>query len=98
MKITNVYTIESLLSRYVDLFYAAKKLPTERALSYQTFKKFVRNTVEEAIEIIDKSRKEVGMPESLGFDPVPEEETEEQTAEKAQQAANLKAELAKKNK
>jgi len=68
MKISNMYTRESLLSRYVDLFYAAKKLPTERALSYQTFKKFVKNTVEEAIEIIDKSRKEVGMPESLGFD------------------------------
>ena len=98
MKITNVYTRESLLSRYVDLFYAAKKLPTEFALSYQTFKKFVRNTVEEENEKIDKSRKEIGMPESLGFDPIPGEETEEQTAEKAQQATNLKVELAKKYK
>ena len=77
MKISNLYTRESLLSRYVDLFYMAKKLPTERALSYQTFKKFVKSTVEDAIEIIYKSRKEVGMPESLGFDPIPEEETEE---------------------
>lgn len=84
MKISNVYTRESLLRRYVDLFYTAKKLPTERALSYLTFRKFVKNVVEETIEVIDKSRKEVGLPESFGFDPIPEEETEEQTAEKAQ--------------
>ena len=77
MKISNLYTRESLLKRYVDLFYAAKKLPTERALSYQTFKKFIKSTVEEVNEIIDKSRKEVGMQESLGFDAIPEEETEE---------------------
>ena len=55
-------------------------MPIEKALSYDIFKALVLNFAEDTIDVDEKVRKELGMVENLGFQPVPEEQTEEEAA------------------
>lgn len=60
-------------TKYVNLFYQAKKLPVGKAKSYDIFKNMIKKSVDEVIEADEKIRQELGMTENLGFEPVPEE-------------------------
>ena len=63
------------------MYYAAKKAPIDKALSYDIFKAMIQNFVEDTIDVDERMRKEIpGMSENLGFQPVPEEQTEEEAA------------------
>jgi hypothetical protein len=72
-RIANPYTKQSLQDKYIDLYYRAKKTPIESSISYDIFKAMVQNFTEDIVEIDERIRKETGMIENLGFEPVPEE-------------------------
>lgn len=60
-RVDNPLTKDSLLNKYVSLYYACKKSPIEDKLSYNIFKAMVQNYCEDIVDIDDKSRKEHGM-------------------------------------
>jgi hypothetical protein len=73
-------------------------MPIEKALSYDIFKALVLNFAEDTIDVDEKVRKELGMVENLGFQPVPEEQTEEEAAALLEELNLKKADAAKKTK
>lgn len=91
-------TQESLQRKYVDIFYKAKKVPVTKAKSYKIFRALVQNFSEDVIEVDERARKELGVVENMGFEVVPEEQTEEEAAAIAEELKNRKAEAAKRNK
>ena len=91
-------TQESLQKKYVDIFYIAKKVPVAKAKSYDIFRAMVMNFAEDIIDIDDRSRKELAIVENMGFEVVPEEQTEEEAAAILEDLKNKKAEAAKRNK
>ena len=97
-RVQNPYTQESLQQRYVHLFYQAKKLPVDRAQSFDIFKAMIKNFAEDVVEFDEKARQEIGMIENLGFEAVPEDQTEEQAAEYLEELKLKKAEALKKSK
>ena len=97
-RIQNPYTKESLQKKYVDIFYQAKKVPVDRAQSYKIFRSMVLNLSEDVIDVDEKVRRDIGAVENLGFEPVPEEQTEEEAAAILEELKNKKAEAAKKAK
>lgn len=97
-RILNPYTKESLQKKYVNLFYKAKKVPVSRAQSFDIFKNVVLKTVDEVIDTDEKVRKDLGAMENLGFEEVPEEQTEEEAAAALAELQNRKAEALKKTK
>lgn len=97
-RIQNPYTLESLQKRYIDLFYHAKKLPVDRAQSFDIFKAMVTKFAVDVVEADEKARQEIGMVENFGFEIVPEDQTEEQAAELLEEIKNKKAEALKKSK
>ena len=58
----------------------------------------VLNFAEDVIDFDEKARKDIGMVENMGFEIVPEEQTEEEAAALLEELKNKKAEAAKKNK
>ena len=91
-------TQESLQKKYVDIFYKAKKVPVTKAKSYDIFRAMVLNFTEDIIDIDERARKELGIVENMGFEVVPEEQTEEEAAAISEDLKNKKAEAAKRNK
>ena len=67
-----------MTNKYVSLYYSCKKSPVTDQLSYNIFKALVQNFSEDIVDVDDKSRKENGMIENLGFEAVPEEQTYEE--------------------
>jgi len=57
----------------VDTLYKAKKVPVEKAQSYDIFRAMVLNFAEDVIDFDEKARKDIGMVENMGFEIVPEE-------------------------
>jgi hypothetical protein len=53
-------TFQALNNKYVELYYATKKTPVDRASSYDIFKALVQNFAEETVEIEEKTRTELG--------------------------------------
>ena len=51
----------------MNLYYGGKKVPIEKALSYDIFKALVFNFAEDTIDVDEKVRKELVMVENLGF-------------------------------
>lgn len=97
-RIQNPYTQESLQKRYVELFYQAKKLPVDRAQSFDIFRAMIKNFAEDVIDFDEKARQEIGMIENFGFEAVPEDQTEEQAAEYLEELKLKKAEALKRTK
>jgi ASC-1-like (ASCH) protein len=97
-RIRNPMTQESLQRKYVDIFYSAKKVPVTKAKSYDMFKAMVQNFSEDIIEVDERARKELAIVENMGFEVVPEEQTEEEANVIAEDLRNKKAEAAKRNK
>ena len=62
-RISSPYTKEILQNKYVDLFYRSKKTPISKAMSYDVFKAFVKNMCEDVVEIDEKFRKEMNIPD-----------------------------------
>lgn len=58
--------------------YEAKKLPVDRAQSFSIFRAMIANYSEEVVEIDEKVRADLGIIEHVGFEPIPDEETEEE--------------------
>ena len=56
-----------------DILYKAKKVPTERALSYNIFKSSLLDMTASTVDTDVKSREELKMPENFGFE-VPSED------------------------
>lgn len=56
------------------------------------------STVLSVVDHDEKVRQEIGMVENMGFEPVPEEQTEEQAAEILEELKLKKAEALKKSK
>lgn len=84
--------------KYVDIFYSAKRVPVTKAKSYDIFRAMVLNFSEDVIDVDERARKELGLVENMGFEIVPEEQTEEEAAAIAEELKNRKAEAAKRNK
>lgn len=97
-RIVNPYTKLNLQNNYIKLHYRAKKRPIEKCLSYDIFKAMVQNLAEDTVDIDERVRKEIGTVENLGFEPVPEEQTEEEAAAIAEDLKQRKAESLKKSK
>ena len=97
-RISNPYTKESLQKKYVEIYYRAKKVPVDRAQSFEIFRTMILNLSEDVIDSDEKIRREIGAVENLGFEPVPEEQTEEEAAAILEELRNKKAEAAKKSK
>ena len=97
-RIKNPYTAESLQKKYVDVLYRAKKVPVEKAQSYDIFRAMVLNFSEDVVDVDERARKELLMVENFGFEIVPEEQTEEEAAALVTDLNNKKAEAAKRNK
>ena len=57
----------------MDTLYKAKKVPVEKAQSYDIFRAMVLNFAEDVIDFDEKARKDIGMVENMGFEIVPEE-------------------------
>ena len=57
----------------MDTLYKAKKVPVEKAQSYDIFRAMVLNFGEDVIDFDEKARKDIGMVENMGFEIVPEE-------------------------
>ena len=57
----------------MDTLYKAKKVPVEKAQSYDIFRAMVRNFGEDVIDFDEKARRDIGMLENMGFEIVPEE-------------------------
>jgi hypothetical protein len=53
--------------------YESKKIPVEKAKSYDIFRAMVLNFSEDTIDIDERVRKELAMTENVGFEIVPEE-------------------------
>ena len=96
--VVNPYVQQNLQKRYIDLFYQAKKLPVDRAQSFDIFRSMIVSTVLSVVDHDEKVRQEIGMVENMGFEPVPEEQTEEQAAEILEELKLKKAEALKKSK
>jgi hypothetical protein len=77
-KVHNSYSKESLRSRYVRLLYNAKKVPTDRAISYNVFKQMLKDLCDTTVECEVKAREELLMPENFGFEVPHEGQTEEE--------------------
>jgi len=58
----------------------------------------VLNFSEDIIDVDERARKELAMVENMGFEVVPEEQTEEEAAAISEDLKNKKAEAAKRNK
>ena len=58
----------------------------------------VLNFCEDTVDVDDKVRKDLGVLENLGFEEIPEEQTEEDAAAALEELKNKKAEAAKKSK
>ena len=69
-----------------------------KAKSYDIFRAMVLNFSEDVIDVDERARKELGLVENMGFEVVPEEQTEEEAAAIAEELKNRKAEAAKRNK
>jgi len=72
-RIRNPMTQESLQRKYVDIFYAAKRVPVTKAKSYDIFRAMVLNFSEDVIDVDERARKELGIVENMGFEAVAEE-------------------------
>lgn len=77
-RVANPLTRQDLQEKYVELHYKAKKTPVAKALSYDIFRAFVQNFSEDIVEVDERVRKELAMPENPGFEAVPEERTQEE--------------------
>jgi hypothetical protein len=97
-RIQNPYTQQSLQKRYIELFYEAKKLPVDRAQSFDIFRAMILTSVVDVVDHDEKARQEIGMVENFGFEPVPEDQTEEQAAEALEELKLKKAEALKRSK
>ena len=91
-------TQESLQRSYVDYFYKAKKVPVTKAKSYDIFRAMMMNFSEDVVDIDERARKELGMVENMGFEIVPEEQTEDEANAILEDLKNRKAEAAKRTK
>jgi len=72
-EVQNPYSRQSLKDRYIKLLYAAKKVPTNRALSYNIIKESLSELVTSTVEADQKGRDELLMMEAHPFE-VPHEE------------------------
>lgn len=95
--ISNPYSRQNLKERYVTLLAYAKRVPTSRAKSYETFKGIVGTIAEKFVQYELKGREELGLTEQ-GFEVPDEEWTEEDFARIEKEKADKKAEFLKKNK
>lgn len=55
------------------MLYRAKKVPVEKAQSYDIFRAMVLNFSEDVVDVDERARKELLMVENFGFEMVPEE-------------------------
>jgi hypothetical protein len=95
-RVQNPYTQESLQRKYVENFYKSKKVPTSRAQSYDIFRALVLNYSEDVIDVDEKVRRDLALTENLGFEIVPEEQTQEEADAALEELRSKKAEAAKK--
>ena len=58
----------------------------------------MQNFAEDVVDVDDKCRKDAGLVENLGFEPIPEEQTQEEREAAIEELNNRKAEAAKKSK
>ena len=76
--------------------YEAKKLPVDRAQSFSIFRAMIANYSEEVVEIDEKVRADLGIIEHVGFEPILDEETEEEQKARLDGVVARKAEAYKK--
>lgn len=73
-------------------------MPVQKAQTYDIFRAMVLNFSEDVIDVDERARKELVMVENMGFEIIPEEQTEEEAAALVEDLKNKKAEAAKRNK
>lgn len=59
-RIVNPMTLEALNNKYIELYYSSKKIPVDRASSFDIFKALIQNFSEEVVEVDEKTRTELG--------------------------------------
>jgi hypothetical protein len=67
-------------------------------MSYDIFKAMMQNFAEDLVDVDEKCRKDAGMMENLGFEIVPENQTQEEKEAAIEEMNNRKAEALKKSK
>jgi len=81
---------------YNHILSRSKRVPVDRALSFDMFKNMLYTASEKIIDIDEKVRKDMGAIENTGFYFVPDEATEEEAAAIIEDVKNRKSEAAKK--
>lgn len=77
-KVLNPYSKEDLQKRYVQLLYHAKKIPTDRAQSYNVFRQLMLDISDSTVDCDAKAREELVMSDNFGFEVPSEDQTEEE--------------------
>lgn len=97
-RVQNKYSRQTLKDRYVLLQSKARKVPIDRAMSYQVFKKMLLDLSESAVDLEAKVRDELQMIEPANWVAPHEGQTEEEVKKLAEEQKARKAEWLKKTK